>query len=58
MDTWTLIRVAHVLALAFSVGGQLLLVAAVVPASELREGWLPPSVVASNGGAQDRARGS
>ena len=32
MDTWTLIRFLHVLALAFFVGGQLMLVAAVVPA--------------------------
>jgi uncharacterized membrane protein len=32
MDGWTLIRLLHVLALAFFVGGQLVLVTAVVPA--------------------------
>lgn len=32
MDTWTLIRFLHVVALAFFVGGQLVLVVAVVPA--------------------------
>ena len=32
MDAWTLIRFLHVVALAFFVGGQLLLVVAVVPA--------------------------
>ena len=32
MDGWTVIRFLHVLALAFFVGGQLMLVAAVVPA--------------------------
>ena len=30
-DAWTLIRFLHVLAMAFFVGGQILLVAAVVP---------------------------
>ena len=38
METWTLIRGAHLLALAFFVGGQLLLVAAVVPAVRRRGG--------------------
>ena len=33
MDTWTLIRFLHVVALAFFVGGQLVLVVAVVPAA-------------------------
>ena len=32
MDAWTLIRFLHVVALAFFVGGQLVLVVAVVPA--------------------------
>lgn len=32
MDTWTVIRFLHVVALAFFVGGQLMLVVAVVPA--------------------------
>ena len=32
MDSWTLIRFLHVLALAFFVGGQLMLVVAIVPA--------------------------
>jgi uncharacterized membrane protein len=32
VDTWTLIRFLHIVALAFFVGGQLMLVAAVVPA--------------------------
>ena len=32
MDRWTLIRFLHVVALAFFVGGQLMLVVAVVPA--------------------------
>jgi uncharacterized membrane protein len=32
MSTWTLVRFAHILALAFFVGGQLLLVLAVAPA--------------------------
>lgn len=31
MDAWTLIRLAHELAMAFFVGGQLVLVAALVP---------------------------
>lgn len=32
MDTWALMRALHLLAMAFFVGGQLVLVAAVVPA--------------------------
>ena len=32
MDSWTLIRYLHVVALAFFVGGQLMLVIAIVPA--------------------------
>jgi len=32
MDAWTLVRYLHVVALAFFVGGQLMLVVAVVPA--------------------------
>jgi uncharacterized membrane protein len=32
LDSWTLIRYLHVLALAFFVGGQLMLVSAIVPA--------------------------
>jgi uncharacterized membrane protein len=32
MQTWTLVRYGHIVALAFFVGGQLLLVAAVAPA--------------------------
>lgn len=32
MDTWALLRALHLLAMAFFVGGQLVLVAAVVPA--------------------------
>jgi uncharacterized membrane protein len=32
MDSWTLIRYLHVIAVAFFVGGQLMLVAAIVPA--------------------------
>jgi uncharacterized membrane protein len=32
LDSWTLIRYLHVLALAFFVGGQLMLVIAIVPA--------------------------
>ena len=32
MDTWTLIRFLHIVALTFFVGGQLMLVVAVVPA--------------------------
>ena len=32
MDIWVLMRVLHLLAMAFFVGGQLVLVAAVVPA--------------------------
>jgi len=32
MDTWTLIRFLHIVALAFFVGGQLVLVVAIVPA--------------------------
>jgi peptidoglycan/LPS O-acetylase OafA/YrhL len=32
VDSWTLIRYLHVIALAFFVGGQLMLVAAIVPA--------------------------
>lgn len=32
MDTWALVRALHLLAMAFFVGGQLVLVAAVVPA--------------------------
>ena len=32
METWTLVRYAHIVAITFFVGGQLLLVAAVAPA--------------------------
>jgi hypothetical protein len=38
VETWTIVRLAHELALAFFVGGQLLLVAAVVPAVHRRGG--------------------
>ena len=36
MDAWTLIRLTHELAMAFFVGGQLVLVAALVPAVRRR----------------------
>jgi uncharacterized membrane protein len=36
VDAWTLIRLAHELAMAFFVGGQLVLVAALVPAVRRR----------------------
>lgn len=36
MDTWTLIRFLHLLALALFVGGQLVLVAAIVPVMRRR----------------------
>ena len=36
MDSWTLIRFLHVVALAFFVGGQLMLIVAVVPAVRRR----------------------
>jgi hypothetical protein len=42
VDLWTVIRFTHIVALAFFVGGQLVLVAAVVPA--LRDGAAMPAV--------------
>lgn len=45
MDTWTLIRFLHLLAMALFVGGQLVLVAAIVPAARRQpDSTLMPSV--------------
>ncbi|MET0819112.1 MAG: hypothetical protein ABWZ67_16220 [Solirubrobacteraceae bacterium] len=37
MDSWTLLRYLHVIAVAFFVGGQLMLVTAIVPATQRLE---------------------
>ena len=46
MDLWTGIRFLHIVALAFFVGGQLVLVAAVVPVLRRDEGGGPMTAVA------------